>query len=84
MRKLTVNNEQCIVAHSPCFCEQYFVQRKNGFVTYSLCLQIVYSRLKKQVAKCEEKPESWFGTLFSEMSIVDTDSDSGILLLLQE
>ncbi len=45
-QKLMVNNEQCIVEHSPRFCKQYFVRRKNGFIPYSSCLQIVYSGLQ--------------------------------------
>ncbi len=43
------NNERCEVARSPCFCEQYFVRRKNGFVPYSSCLRIVHSELNKQL-----------------------------------
>ncbi len=42
-RKLTTNNEWCIVAHSPCFCEQYFVRWKNCFIPYLSCSRIVYS-----------------------------------------
>ncbi len=44
-RKLITNNGQCIAARSLCFCEQYFVWQKNGFVPYLSCSRIVYSRL---------------------------------------
>ncbi len=36
--KIMANNEQCIAARLPCFCEQYFVWQKNGIVPYSSCL----------------------------------------------
>ncbi len=45
VRKLTANNEQCIAAHSPCFCKQFFVWQKKGFVPYLSYLWIVYNEL---------------------------------------
>ncbi len=30
-QKLTTNNKQCITAHLPCFCEQYFIRQKELF-----------------------------------------------------
>ncbi len=44
-RKSTANNEQCTATRSSHFRQQYFIRRKNNFVPYSSCLQIVYSML---------------------------------------
>ncbi len=37
------------------FCQQYFIRRKNNFVPYSSCLQIVYSGLNIRTNNSEPK-----------------------------